>query len=117
MAVLVIEHRLERDVLVLSTRGYLDRDGGQALRTACLAQATPTLRGVVFNFAGSPVINSSGLSAVLDLVGRLTEPRDLPIAVCGLSSLARSAFRTAGILALVREHPGEETAVLAVAGA
>lgn len=113
MAEFKIESAQEGNVLIFRTQGYLDEQGGVALKDACeKALAAGNLR-YVLNLTGTPVINSTGLSMLLDLMVKIIDYNDGKVALTGLSKLTRTALQMTGVLNLCQNFPTEKEAVTA----
>jgi anti-anti-sigma factor len=104
----IIESAVHEKILIVRTRGYIDKDAGEKLGTFCREQLTGGKSLFLFNFIGSPVINSSGLSKLLGILEEVLDKHDGKVVLCGLSTLAKTALRTTGVLQLVNESDTEE---------
>jgi len=98
-------------VLVIRTKGYIEKNSGKIFFDTCRDLVSPTLNKVVINITESPVINSSGLSATLNLIELIIDKHDGTVGICGISNLVKAAFRTTGICELVTEYPTEADAI------
>ena len=103
-----IETLFEDGVQIIRTKGYLDKVGGEQVQASCKEKLALKINRFLFNFSDSPVINSSGLSKILGLLEEILDKNDGKVVVCGLSTLARTALRTTGLLQLVSECPSEK---------
>ncbi|NLI77087.1 MAG: STAS domain-containing protein [Candidatus Riflebacteria bacterium] len=114
MAEFKIESVQEGNVLVVRTTGYLDEPGGAALKDACEKALTAGHLRYVLNLTGTPVINSTGLSMLLDLMVKIIDYNDGKVALTGLSKLTKTALQMTGVLNLCQNFPTEAEAVAAV---
>lgn len=106
-----IETATQGSIQIIRTTGYLDDNGGKVLKDACEKLVTGGSAKFIFNLTGTPVINSTGLSMLLDLMVRIIDYNDGQVAICGLSKLTRTALQMTGVLTLAKEFPGETEAI------
>ena len=105
------------NVIVVKTHGYLDDAGGQILRQNCVDLIDKGSIYFVFNLQDTPVINSTGLSIILDIIIQILDFNDGEVALCGLTSLTETALKMTGVLTLCDSYSTEEEAVQAVVDA
>lgn len=103
-------------IQIIRTKGYLDKVAGDQVKAFCAEKLGQNMNRFVFNLAGSPVINSSGLSKILGILEEILDKNDGKVAVCGLSVLAKTALRTTGLLQLVSECESEDAGVALFSG-
>lgn len=109
--------RFAGEALVLQPRGYLDKAAGETLLALARKTMKPGTARLALDLSGTPVINSSGLATLVELITLVLDEREGAVAVVGLSGLARSALSAIGILAMVREAPSEADAIRLLEGA
>ena len=102
------------NVIVVKTHGYLDDAGGQILRQKCVDLIDKGNIYFVFNLKDTPVINSTGLSMILDILVQIIDYSEGEAAICGLSSLTETALKMTGVLTLCESYPSEEEAIQAI---
>ena len=68
----------------------------------------------VFNLEGTPVINSTGLSMILDILVQIIDYSEGEAAICGLSSLTKTALKMTGVLTLCESYDSEDEAIEAI---
>ncbi len=102
------------NVIVVKTNGYLDDAGGQVFRQSCMELIDKGNTNFVFNLSGTPVINSTGLSTLLDIMVQIIDYNEGEVAICGLTNLTATALKMTGVLTLCESYPTEEEAVAAV---
>jgi anti-anti-sigma factor len=105
---------LNQGLMIVRTNGYIDKISGEGVEKQCQEKLTENPKVLVLNFTGSPIINSSGMSHILDTIGAFSEQNEIPVWICGLSVLARSAFRTCGLLDIAKEAPTEAEALVQI---
>jgi anti-anti-sigma factor len=114
MAEFKVEFSIVDKVVVVRTNGYLDDIGGKVFREQCTEYIDKGYNYFVFNLTDTPVINSSGLSMLLDLMVQVVDYNEGEVAITGLSSLTKTALRMTGVLTLCDYFPTEQEAVEAI---
>jgi len=105
----------EGDVFILRCQGYLDDQGGVTLLQTAEKIYQKGAQKIVINFSATPVVNSPGLAALLQLAETVVEERQGKLALCGLNELTNSVFKMVGLLKLSRALPSEKEAIAALA--
>ena len=105
------EITIRDNIVVVKTHGYLDDAGGQVLRQKCVDLIDKGNIYFVFNLAGTPVINSTGLSMILDILVQIIDYSEGEAAICGLTSLTETALKMTGVLTLCESYPSEDEAI------
>ncbi len=100
----------EGDILIFRTSGYLDEAGGTSLKSLCEESLTAGSVKFLFNLSQTPVINSTGLSMLLDLMVKIIDYHDGKVALTGLTKLTKTALQMTGVLSLCQSFPGEAEA-------
>lgn len=108
------EITIRDNIVVVKTHGYLDDAGGQVLRQKCVDLIDKGNIYFVFNLAGTPVINSTGLSMILDILVQIIDYSEGEAAICGLTSLTETALKMTGVLTLCESYPSEDEAIEAI---
>ncbi len=114
MAEFKVEFSIADKVVVVRTNGYLDDVGGKIFREQCGQYIDKGFNYFVFNLTDTPVINSSGLSMLLDLMVQVVDYNEGEVAITGLSTLTKTALRMTGVLTLCDYYPTEKEAVEAI---
>lgn len=102
-------------VLVVRTEGYLDDAGGKVFKERCTELIDKGSNLFVFNLEKTPVINSTGLSTLLDVLVQIIDYNDGEVAVTGLSKLTQTALQMTGVLTLCDAYETEIEAIGAIA--
>jgi anti-anti-sigma factor len=102
-------------VLVVRTTGYLDDKGGTIFKEKCAEHIDKGQLYFVINLAQTPVINSTGLSTLLDTMVQIIDYNDGEVAITGLTKLTQTALQMTGVLTLCETFPTEEEAISAIA--
>ncbi len=101
----------ENGCFIVRPAGYLDEVGGKALRGFFDPPARKGIKKFVLNLQGTPVINSQGITQILEIVETLLYDHKAALAIVGLSDLYVDVFQVVGILKLVKTFPDEVSAV------
>jgi anti-anti-sigma factor len=104
-------------VTVVKTQGYLDDIGGKVFREKCGELIDKGQFFFVFNLEQTPVINSTGLSTLLDIMVQIIDYNEGEVAITGLSKLTQTALQMTGVMTLCEAYPSEEEAVTAISEA
>ncbi|PKL47067.1 MAG: hypothetical protein CVV42_14325 [Candidatus Riflebacteria bacterium HGW-Riflebacteria-2] len=104
-------------VTVVRTEGYLDDSGGKVFRDRCNELIGKGQFFFVFNLEKTPVINSTGLSTLLDIMVQIIDYNEGEVAITGLSKLTQTALQMTGVMTLCEAYPSEEEAVAAISEA
>lgn len=113
MAQFTLQSAKQGDVCIIRTQGYLNDEAGRAIRAACEPAATQGTVRFVLNFAESPVINSPGITELLELSEWLVYERKARLVFVGLKDLHKNVFKVVGLLKLAAVHETEEAALAA----
>ena len=62
---------IEKDCLVIATSGYVNNVGGEAIAGEFRRHSTTGIRKIVLNLAGSKVVNSVGMSFLIEIIEEL----------------------------------------------
>ncbi|NLI77757.1 MAG: STAS domain-containing protein [Candidatus Riflebacteria bacterium] len=99
------------DCFIVRPVGYLDQVAGKAIRAFFEPPLGQGVRKFILNLEGAPVINSQGITELLELVENLQYDFKAVLALVGLSNLHKDVFHVIGILKLVKVFPTEADAV------
>ena len=89
--------------VVMRLHGYLAREGGEQLHAAVVEQLRGGATEVTLDFSEVPVINSLGVSLLLNTIMTIPHEFGGRAKVCGLSESLTHFLEMMGILGLV-EH-------------
>ena len=98
-------------VAVLVTHGYMDQAAGKRLLGRIEELIRQGRRRFLLDFADTPIVNSSGLGEIVEVVSLTLNDETLKIAICGLSSTCDFSFRTVGIQHYASLFPGRPEAL------
>lgn len=111
MASFVCSTQEVKDVFVVRCNGYLDDKGGTQVRHAVENSFAKGFQKVLLNFKDSPVINSQGISHIIEIAELVVEDRQGKLVFVGLSELVNSVFKTVGLLRMAEAFPDEGEAL------
>jgi anti-anti-sigma factor len=112
MAEFKFESEIHGNVLLFRTQGYIDNKAGAEFALSIRKTLGADHNRVVFNFSGSPIINSSGMAAVVEIVSVLLDEREGKIGVCGISNLVKATMNSIGLFSMITEFPDETKAIV-----
>lgn len=117
--IFMVEFKIDTEkkdgLVIIRIEGYLDDQGGKALVEVCERCLSEGQSTFVFNLSGTPVINSTGLSMLLDMVVKIIDYNDGRVAISGLTKLTKTALQMTGVLTLCKDFAREEEAVASLA--
>lgn len=114
MSDFLIEIKQTGKVTVVKTQGYLDDFGGKIFRDRCTELIDKGQFFFVFDLEKTPVINSTGLSTLLDVMVQIIDYNEGAVAITGLSKLTQTALQMTGVLTLCDAYTTESEAVTAI---
>jgi len=117
MSDFTIEFATSGKVTIVRTQGYLDDAGGKVFRDKCSELIDKGNVNFVINLEKTPVINSTGLSTLLDIMVQIIDYNGGQVAITGLSKLTQTALQMTGVLTLCDAFPTETEAVAAISEA
>lgn len=96
---------------IIRTNGYLNENTGQLLKQTCDEALSKGKTKIIFNFSSTPIINSTALSMLLEIIVQIVDYNDGVAVVVGLSKLVKTAFQMTGLLSLCKYYETEEDAL------
>lgn len=117
MSDFTIEFTTSGKVTIVKTQGYLDDAGGKVFRDKCSELIDKGNVNFVINLEKTPVINSTGLSTLLDIMVQIIDYNGGQVAITGLSKLTQTALQMTGVLTLCDAFPTEAEAIAAISEA
>lgn len=115
MSDFLIEIQQTGKVTVVKTQGYLDDSGGKVFRDRCTELIDKGHFFFVFDLEKTPVINSTGLSTLLDVMVQIIDYNEGAVAITGLSKLTQTALQMTGVLTLCDAYATVNEATEAIA--
>lgn len=102
-------------VVVVRTTGYIEDQGGEKVKKIVAALVEKGEKNFLFNFAGSPVINSTGIACLLEICEEIGFSLQGKVAFCCLSKAIGEVFKMMGITTVYQIFDQEENAFPAFA--
>jgi anti-anti-sigma factor len=100
-----------RDVLaVVNTEGYINNQGGEEIAQAANLLMEEGYRTLLLNLAGSKIVNSIGISILIEVLERMIELQGR-LAFCNLTPTIQKTFHIMGLTQYAQVYPDEATAV------
>ena len=97
-------------ILLLRTHGYINNSGGEAILAEVERQVPEGIRDVVLNMQESRVVNSIGISYLIDTIKKLKE-HDGTVVFTGLDAAVDKAFMIMGLFTFSEKAVSEDAAV------
>lgn len=110
MSYLTVRTRNAEDSLVVYIDGYLNSLMGEEVERVVQESLDAGGRKFLLNFGGTRLINSIGISIIIDIVEKIME-RDGMLAFCALSRINRELFQMTGVARCVHVFDREEEAL------
>lgn len=98
-------------IYVVKTRGYFDEAGGKKFSELVRGLCQQGSKRFIFNLKDTPIINSQGIAALLELLDEIVYDQHGEIHFCGLSKAIADVFRMTGISTSFKVHETEELAL------
>ncbi len=100
---------------VIYTEGYINNQGGEAIARAAYELIDDGYRVLLLNLAGTKIVNSIGISILIEIIEKLREI-DGRLAFCNLTSTIEKTFQIMGLTQYASIFPDEATAVAGLSG-
>ncbi len=84
------------NVVVISTEGYLNNVGGEAIAAVCSEKMAEGKHKFLINMGGTKVVNSIGVSILIEIIEKLQEV-DGRLGYCNLAPIVNKTFTIMGI--------------------
>jgi anti-anti-sigma factor len=107
---LTVRSRRADDALVVYIEGYLNSLMGEEVERVVRESLDAGVKKILLNFEGTRLINSIGISIIIDVVEKITE-RNGSLAFCALSRINRELFQMTGVARYVQAFEREEEAL------
>jgi anti-anti-sigma factor len=101
-------------VAVFRVSGYLDKISGETFLETAKKHIRPGTMKVLLNIKEAPIINSSGLGILMEVISNIVDEKGGILAVSGMSNLVKSSFEAVGALPMIKEFPTEDDALAAL---
>ncbi len=95
---------------VLYTDGYINNTGGEKVAGACYSLLEEGVKRFILNLAKSPIVNSVGIAALIELIERVRAEGDR-IVFCNCTPVIAKTFRIMGLTQYAELYDDEQQAV------
>ncbi|HEV8241809.1 MAG TPA: STAS domain-containing protein [Thermoanaerobaculia bacterium] len=95
---------------VVITEGYINNQGGEQIAQAANGLIEEGYRTLLLNLAGSKIVNSIGISILIEVLERVLELKG-KLAFCNLTPTIQKTFHIMGLTQYAQVYPDEPTAV------
>jgi anti-sigma B factor antagonist len=101
---------------VVYTEGYINNQGGEQIAKAAYELVDEGYRRVLLNLAGTKIVNSIGISILIEIIEKMIEI-DGRLAFCCLTPTIEKTFHIMGLAQYAGIHGDEDAAVEALKAA
>ncbi|MDX1632496.1 MAG: STAS domain-containing protein [Thermoanaerobaculia bacterium] len=110
-----LEVRVDRreGLAVVYTEGYINNQGGEQIASTASRLMEEGYRKLLLNLEGSRIVNSIGISILIEVLERMLE-LDGELAFCCLTNTIQKTFHIMGLTQYADVYPDETTAVEAL---
>ncbi len=105
-----LTHTIRENVLVLFTSGYVNNEGGQKILQTFNEHFSAGTKNVVIDFAESKVVNSIGISFLIEIIEKLNTVGGTLI-FTNLEPAIAKTLTIMGLFNFARQSPTVESAV------
>jgi len=95
---------------VVYTDGYINNQGGEEIAQAANALMEEGYRALLLNLAGSKIVNSIGISILIEVLERMLELNGR-LAFCCLTPTIQKTFHIMGLTQYAQVYPDEAAAI------
>lgn len=95
---------------VVYTDGYINNQGGEEIAQAANALMEEGYRALLLNLAGSKIVNSIGISILIEVLERMLELNGR-LAFCCLTPTIQKTFHIMGLTQYAQVYPDETEAL------
>lgn len=113
---LELQVRRAAAVGIVAIKGYINNTGGEQVAQACEELIAQGVRRVVLNLGKSSLVNSVGVSFLIEAIEKVKELEG-QVAFCCVSPTIAKTFQIMGLLQLASLHDTEQEAVQALSAA
>ncbi len=104
-----VDTRREGPVWVFSTHGYINNVGGETIARRFEEAHAEGGTQYLFDLADSKIINSIGVSFLIEILERILETNDT-MAFCNCAPIVEKTFKIMGITQYAKIYPSAEEA-------
>lgn len=105
------EREFAGDVLVIRPEGYFNEQAGQTIRAFLKESISEGTKKVVLNLEKVAIINSPGITKILELTEEILYDLKGQIALVGVSQLYQEVFQVIGLTSMTSIFSDEKSAI------
>ena len=105
------EKKISSDVVILRAVGYFNEAAGQTLREAVRERLSEGIHRVVLNLEKTSVINSPGITQILEMTEEILADPKGKFGLVGVSQLYQEVFMVIGITGQATIFADEQSAI------
>lgn len=98
------------DYAILRTDGYINNTGGEKIAEQVYSLLGEGVKRFVLNLGKSPIVNSVGIAALIEMIERVREDGDR-VVFCNCTPVIAKTFKIMGLTQYAELHDDEKTAV------
>ena len=102
-------------VAVLTTEGYINNEGGEEIARVATGLLDEGYRKLLLNLKGTKIVNSIGISILIEVLERMLELEG-EMAFCCLTSTIQKTFHIMGLTQFATIYQDETEALTAMGG-
>ena len=104
-----VSHHTQEDAAVIVLSGYIEQEACVKV-IEIFEKLLPEKKTFIFDFSEVSIVNSGGISCLLDIFSRKIADTSLKFALCKLNHSTQYSFKIVGIFNLAKEFPDVEAA-------
>ncbi len=97
-------------IAVLTTDGYINNQGGEAIAKQCGDLIDNGYRIMLLDLSGTRIVNSIGISILIEIIERLLELEG-KLAFCNLTDTIAKTFHIMGLTQFTKIYPSRASAL------
>ena len=105
-----IESELKRNILVMKTNGYINNTGGEKIVEEFSKYPVTELNKVVINLANSKVVNSIGISFLIEMIETINQ-NNCKLVFTNLDPTIEKTFSIMGLFQFADKADSVESAI------
>lgn len=108
-----VRTRIEGDLAVVVTDGYINNTAAESIAEACTSLLDDGIRRFVMNLEGSRIVNSIGVSILIEVIEQIRAV-DGRLAFSNATPTIEKTFRIMGLLQTTSVHGTEAEAISSI---
>ena len=110
MSEFTLNKRIEGDIVIIETSGYLNNVGGEKISEECYEEIENGKKLFLLNLENSKVVNSIGVSILIEIIEKLQDV-DGKLGYYNLAPIVEKTFNIMGLSKYSTIYSSEEEAV------